>query len=300
MEISGSIFDIKRFAVHDGPGIRTTVFLKGCLLSCEWCHNPEGIHRQAELVYFESRCIHCGACVEACPNQAREIIAGEMVYHPERCEMCARCLEACYAGAIFQYGQETNVEEVMAVLRQDAEFYRASGGGVTLSGGEPLAQERFSIALLRQCKAEGFHTAIDTSGQVPWTVFESVLPYTDLVLFDLKHLDPQEHRRYTGLGNTLILDNLRHLDRSGVKLEIRIPLVPGVNDGSNLDAARAFLGSLGSRPRVRLLPYHPLAGGKYLRLGREYRLSSTASPDAAQMQAAAEALRASGCEVVIA
>lgn len=300
MAIHGSIFDIKRFAVHDGPGIRTTVFLKGCLLSCAWCHNPEGIRRQAELVYFESRCMHCGACVEACPNQAREIIAGEMVYHPERCELCAKCLEACYTGALFQYGQETSVDEVMAVLRQDAEFYQASGGGVTLSGGEPLAQERFAIALLRQCKAEGFHTALDTSGQVPWAVIAAALPYTDLVLYDLKHLDPQQHRYYTGIGNTLILDNLRSLDRSGVRLEIRIPLVPGVNDGPNLDAATAFLGSLESRPCVRLLPYHPLAGGKYLRLGRENRLPAAASPDSAQMNAAAEVLRASGCEVVVA
>ncbi len=300
MVISGNIFDIKRFAVHDGPGVRSTVFLKGCLLACAWCHNPEGIRRQAELVYFENRCIHCGACVEACPNQAREFIAGEMVYHAERCEMCAKCLEACYTGAIFQYGQETSIEEVMSVVRQDAEFYQASGGGVTLSGGEPLAQERFTVALLRQCKAEGFHTALDTSGQVPWTIFESALRYTDLVLYDLKHLDPQQHRHYTGVSNTLILENLCRLDRSEVKLEIRIPLVPGVNDGPNLEAASAFLGKLKSRPRVRLLPYHPLAGGKYLRLGRENRLTAAVSPDAAQMQAAAEVLRASGCEVVIA
>ena len=299
METRGIIFDLKRFAVHDGPGIRTVLFLKGCTLNCAWCHNPEGIRRSPELVYFESKCVHCAACIDACPNGARQMIAGELVYQRDRCTQCGQCMEACYANALFLYGRTVSVGEVMAELRQDEDFYRASGGGITLSGGEPMLQAAFSTAVLRQCKLEGFHTALDTCGNIPWVVLESALPYTDLVLYDLKHLDPAQHRRYTGASNTLLLDNLRRLDQQHVPLEIRIPLVPTINDGENLNAVGAFLQSFDQQVCVRLLPYHRLAGSKYQRLGRENHMPVVEPPCDEQMQAAAEQLKTWGCQVVI-
>ncbi len=294
----GTIFDLKRFAVHDGPGVRTVVFLKGCPLSCAWCHNPEGQARPVELVYLENLCIRCGACAAACPNGARAWVEGSMVYHPELCTQCGRCLEACYAGALLQYGRQVSIAEVMETVRQDRDFYLDSGGGVTLSGGEPLAQPAFAIALLRQCKTEGFHTALDTSGFASWPILEAALSYTDLVLYDLKVLDTQQHRGQTGVDNTLILENLRRLTERKMPLEIRVPVVPGVNDGPNLAATGAFLRQLGARICVRLLPYHSLAGGKYQRLGRANPMPIVDSPLPAAMQAAAEVLRGYGCEIV--
>jgi pyruvate formate lyase activating enzyme len=299
MEVKGFIFDIKRFAVHDGPGIRTVVFFKGCPLSCAWCHNPEGIRREPELVRFEPRCIACHACIAACSHNAREIVEGQMVYHRERCELCGTCLEVCYAGALFQYGRMAGLDEIMSVLRQDEDFYGASGGGVTLSGGEPLAQPQFATALLRECRAAGLHTALDTCGQVAWSLLAAALAFTDLVLYDLKHLDPQQHRHYTGVNNALILENLLRLDRRGVPLEIRIPLVPTVNDGANLEATAAFLRTLENPFRVRLLPYHNLAGSKYQRLERQNRLPPIQPPAAAEVEAAADLLRECGREVVV-
>jgi pyruvate formate lyase activating enzyme len=299
MELTGTLFDIKRFAVHDGPGIRTVLFLKGCTLHCDWCHNPEGIRRQPDLVHFESKCVQCGACVAACPNQALELQAGGITIDRQRCEHSGECLEVCYAGALFRYGREVSVAQVMADLRQDADFYRSSGGGVTLSGGEPLLQADFSIEVLRQCKAEGFHTALDTCGNIPWAVLERALPYTDLVLYDLKHFDSHQHQHYTGASNATLLENLRRLDQRRIPLEIRIPLIPGVNDGENLRAVGAFLHSFEQPVRVRLLPYHRLAGSKYQRLGRENRMPQAATPGAAQLQAAADQLSAWGCQVVI-
>lgn len=295
----GIIFDIKHFAVHDGPGIRTTVFFKGCPLSCAWCHNPEGMRRQPELVRYEGRCITCEACVAACPNVAHENVDGKMVYHRERCELCGECVEACYSNALVIFGRTVSVAEVLAEVRQDADFYRSSGGGVTLSGGEPLAQARFAVELLRQCKAEGLATALDTCGAVPWPVLESALPYTDLVLYDLKLMDAEQHARYTGLSNTLILENLRRLDQRGLPIEIRLPLIPGINDGANLEATRAFLASLAHPVHIRLLPYHRMAGSKYDRLGRENRMPLVEAPTPGQMQAAAAQLQGCGCTIEI-
>jgi pyruvate formate lyase activating enzyme len=297
METTGTIFDLKRFAVHDGPGIRTTVFLKGCPLHCAWCHNPEGIHRQAQWVWFESRCIGCDACLAACPNAALERVSGELVVHHERCDQCGRCREACYADALFLYGRQVSVAEVMAELRQDAAFYRESGGGVTLSGGEPLAQANFATTLLRQCKAEGFSTALDTCGAIPWPILSDALAYTDLVLYDLKPIDPELHRQTTGMSNSLVLENLRRIDQLQVPVEIRIPLIPGVTDGHNLELVCAFLKTLQHPVRVRLLPYHRLAGSKYQRLGLENRMPAVESPTPGQMQAAARQLSGCGCAI---
>ena len=284
--LEGVVFDVKRFAVHDGPGIRTTVFLKGCSLRCVWCHNPEAIDHTPEIMTRPERCIRCGTCLDVCPNGAHQVVVtGEHVYQRELCTRCGRCVEACYAGALEMVGKRVSVADVMAVLREDSAFYESSGGGVTLSGGEPLVQSDFIAALLRTCKAEGFHTAIDTCGHVAWRIFRKVLPYVDLVLCDLKHISPQRHRQYTGASNRLILNNLRRLSDKGIPVEIRMLIVPTINDSRGfIERSARFLASLDNITVVRLLPYHCLAGSKYRNLGRENTLPEIPLSDASPIQ----------------
>lgn len=279
--MKGLIFDLKKFAVHDGPGIRTTVFFKGCPLRCWWCHNPESICPKSELVLFENKCISCGQCFNVCPQQAHEKLPdGSRLYHKDRCALCGKCVENCYAEALLIYGKEVAVEEVMVEIRKDIPFYQNSNGGVTLSGGEPTLQPEFAIALLKQCKVEGLHTALDTCGQVQWKTFEQILPYVDLVLYDLKHIDPTEHKIYTGVSNKLILENLKKLGESGVSIEIRMPIIPGVNDAKeHILRASQFLSQVKNICRVKLLPYHGLSQSKYKRLGQEYKLPDIEPPD---------------------
>jgi pyruvate formate lyase activating enzyme len=297
----GWVFDVKRFAVHDGPGVRTTVFLKGCSLRCVWCHNPESINPYPELLFHPSRCIACGACLEVCPHGAHRMTAGgERTYDRSLCVLCGRCAASCYAEALVMAGQRLSVEDVMAVVRQDATFYTVSGGGVTLSGGEPLFQGAFATALLRQCQAEGFHTAIDTCGHVRWAIVEHALPYIDLVLYDLKHISPTRHQQYTGESNSLILENLRRLSRSGVPIEIRMPIIPTINDDQEtIDEAARFLTSLNNITAVRLLAYHRLAGSKYHSLGRENTLPDVAPPSSRQMRQIASWIRHHGLSVIV-
>jgi pyruvate formate lyase activating enzyme len=298
-EVKGLVFDIKKFAVHDGPGIRTTVFLKGCPLHCWWCHNPESIKREKELVLFENKCIGCGECFKVCPNEAHEILPdGERVYHKERCILCGKCVDICYAEALVMEGKEMTVEEVMVELRKDIPFYENSNGGITLSGGEPMFQHEFALAILKQCKAEGLHTAIDTSGQVSWGVYERILPYVDLVLYDFKHIDAAAHKKYTGVSNELILDNLVKMSEYGVPIEIRIPIIPGINDSKkDVVSAAMFLSTLENITWVELLPYHRLGESKYSRLGEEYKLDGLETPSKEQMNEIAEWIRSYGLEV---
>lgn len=297
----GWIFDIKRFAVHDGPGIRTTIFLKGCGLRCRWCHNPESINPQPELMLHAQRCIDCGACLTVCPTGAHHITArGERTFDRDLCDLCGRCVASCYAEALLMVGRRVSVEDVMAVVREDAPFYERSGGGVTLSGGEPLVQGDFTKALLTQCQAEGFHTAIDTSGQVAWSVINRVLPYVDLVLYDIKHISPDQHQRYTGASNHLILSNLRRLCGCGVPVEIRMPIIPTINDSQEIITSTArFLKSLNNITAVRLLPYHRLAGSKYQSLGMENTMPDVASPSASHMRQIAQWMSQYGLKVII-
>lgn len=266
--ITGLIFDIKRFAIHDGPGIRTTVFLKGCPLRCDWCHNPESQSARPVLAQFKRNCIGCGKCLEACPQQA--LTRGEEGIEIDRtlCQACGSCAAVCYAEALVLRGQVMTVAEVMAEVEKDRPFYENSGGGMTLSGGEPLAQPEFSLALLQAAKAAGLHTCLDTCGYAPWATLEQMLPFVDVVLYDLKGVDPALHRRRTGRPNHLILQNLRSLTQDGVQVMVRSPLVPDLND--NEEAMRdlaAFVLDLKHVPPLEILPYHQLGEGKYEAIG---------------------------------
>jgi pyruvate formate lyase activating enzyme len=209
-------------------------------------------------------------------------------------------VEACYAEALVMVGRRVSVEDVMAVVREDATFYELSGGGVTLSGGEPLLQGDFTVALLKQCQTEGFHTAVDTSGQVKWGVFKQVLPHVDLVLYDVKHISPNHHKRYAGASNQLIINNLRRLNDCGVPIEIRMPIIPTINDSKEtIESTARFLGSLNNITTVRLLPYHRLAGSKYVSLGRENTMPDVASPSYRQLQQIAQWMNQYGLKVII-
>ncbi len=295
----GWIFDIKKFAVHDGPGIRTTVFLKGCPLRCWWCHNPEAISSRPELVFFANKCIGCGECFKVCQRGGHEILdSGERVYHRERCVLCGECVEYCYAEALVMEGKEVSVEDVMIELRKDIPFYENSDGGITISGGEPLFQIEFTLALLRQCKAEHLHTAIDTSGQASWANYEKILPFVDLVLYDMKHIDPERHREYTGVRNDLILENLRKMSQYGVPIEIRMPIIPTLNDyRESIEGIATFLRPLENITRLQLLPYHRLGEAKYERLERDNRMPSIEPPSKEQMQQIATWIQPYGLEV---
>ena len=298
-EVKGLIFDIKKFAVHDGPGIRTTVFLKGCPLACWWCHNPESINLKPELVLFENKCIGCGECFKVCPVEAHEVLKdGTRVYHRDKCLLCGKCTETCYAEALVMEGKEVTVEEVMVELRKDIPFYENSDGGITLSGGEPLLQHSFSLAILKQCKEEELHTAIDTCGHVPWRICEEVLPYVDLVLYDFKHTDSVKHKLYTGVRNELILENLVKMGEYGIPIEVRMPIIPTINDDKEtIVATSIFLKPVKNITRVELLPYHRLGESKYKRLEMEYKAEGLQPPEKERMNEIAEWIRDCGVEV---
>jgi pyruvate formate lyase activating enzyme len=302
MELRGLIFDIERFALHDGPGIRTTLFLKGCPLACRWCHNPESISPRPQLVFLESKCIDCGKCFDACPAGAHERIAdGSRIYHRDKCTLCGRCVEACPPQALVMEGWTISVEDAVAELSRDAPFYRRSGGGITLSGGEPMRQPSFSAEVLRRCREKGIHTALDTSGYAPWDDFEKILPFVDLVLYDLKHADTGSHLSYTGVPNELILENLARIDRTGAAIEIRVPVIPGMNDNrENIEALSGIAGSLRNLTGVRLLPYHGLGEAKYERLGRAYPLGSLQTPSRERMEEIASWFAPTGIRVTVA
>jgi pyruvate formate lyase activating enzyme len=272
-EPSGIVFDIMRFSTRDGPGLRTTVFLKGCPLACWWCHNPESQRPERELMLRPNLCIGCMACLEACPQGAIHSTGLGLITDLEMCQLCGTCLESCYSDARQMVGREMTVSQVMAEIRKDIPFYDESSGGVTFSGGEPLMQNEFLGALLRVCKVEGLHTTVDTCGSVPWSVIDDMRENVDLFLYDLKALDEEIHLKYTGVSNQRILENLVKLSERKQRVRVRAPLIPGIND--SLDDLRRlgdFIAGLPNPVEVELLPYHTVGVEKYRRLGRNYLL----------------------------
>ena len=268
------IFNIQRFSLHDGPGIRTTVFLKGCPLSCQWCHNPESADINPEITYFAEKCAGCGNCARACPSFCH--IFGEEcekehihIYLRTGCTRCGRCVSACRYGALKVSGEEKTVGFILNEVMKDAVFYDNSGGGVTLSGGEPLFQADFSYALLRSFKASGLHTCVETSGYGNFDDLERLAEYTDIFLYDIKETDAERHKIYTSAGNTEILENLRGLERINAAVILRCPVIPGINDRDGHFAAIGNLTrSLKNILHVDVLLYHPTGISKYARLGR--------------------------------
>ncbi|MBQ8509655.1 MAG: glycyl-radical enzyme activating protein [Clostridia bacterium] len=266
---TGIVTDFKRFAVHDGDGIRTTVFLKGCPLKCVWCHNPESIGRTPELAFYREKCAHCGECVKVCPSGAHTIEDGRHRFHREKCTACGKCENACLAGALKLCGREMSIAEVIKVVAEDKMFYETSNGGMTLSGGEPTLQPGFTLSLLKAAKAEGINTALDTCGLTTREIYEELLPFVDTFLYDIKHITDGGHIRCTGHGNERILENLRFLSDAGARIEIRTPLVPGFNDDSETLHGIGRLLSGVNITRAKLLPYHSYASSKYDALGME-------------------------------
>ena len=274
------IFDIKRYAVHDGPGIRTTVFFKGCSLNCQWCHNPEGLESKPELLLNQGRCaIDCRACISVCPQEAISKIGSSVYIDHEKCDLCSECVHSCMYEALLKAGETVSVQDVIREVVKDQIFYDESGGGVTLSGGEPLLQIEFLDGLLDELKSKGIHVALDTSGHSSQKDLDRITGRVDLFLFDLKMMDDRDHEEYTGVSNAIILRNLRELVSSGKAIEVRIPLVCGVNDGdANIRQTVHYLYELENIRDVSLLPYHKGGCEKYIRLRKREKLKNFKPP----------------------
>ena len=295
----GLIGNIQRFSLHDGPGIRTTVFLKGCPLSCLWCHNPENRCAEPEIVAVEGRCMRCGRCAEVCP-QGGVVAGGNGRQQAPTCKHCGACVEVCPTGARQTVGQQMSVAEVLAEVGKDGVFYEESGGGVTFSGGEPLMQSDFLKALLEACAAQGIHTAVDTCGFAATQHLLAVVAATDLFLYDLKTLDDAKHARLTGVSNAIILENLRLLGCVHHNIWLRIPIIPGLNDSAEeLDALARFAASMCGVRQINLLPYHRTGVHKFQRLGRPYELADVRPPSPEYMAAVSQRFAALGLRAKI-
>jgi pyruvate formate lyase activating enzyme len=313
--VLGRVFDIQGFTVNDGPGIRTEVFLKGCPLRCLWCHSPESQSFDPQVAWFEIRCIgveNCGRCLGECPTGAlrkREVKLSQagkaetqlVSIDRSTCDDCGKCAVICPARALSVAGTDMTIEEVMQRVEKDAPYCRKSGGGLTVSGGEPMVQHEFLMALLKKCKDKGFDTCLDTTGYTKWDRYLEILPYVNLFLYDLKHMDSRRHRELTGVSNELILENARRLACEGTDIQMRIPVIPGINDSDeNLRASGAFCAEIGPAVRmVQLLPYHRLGVAKYERLQKKYELESIMPPTDEHMEWCKSIIESYGLRVKI-
>jgi len=276
-DIQGTVFDINRYAIHDGSGIRTTVFLKGCPLRCRWCANPESQKATLELAHLKSECILCGKCLDVCPQNAIRLSDSGHSINRLVCDLCGKCVELCPAEALKSMGRVVSVEDLYSEVAADHAFWERSGGGVTLSGGEPLVQHRFAKVFLKKCRDEYVHTAIETCLHVSSETLADILPFVNTVICDLKIMDEEKHRKYTGVSNTLILKNMVALLKSDQNMLVRMPLVPGINDdASSLSAIGEYLQNHRPGVQLELMPYHRLGEGKYARLGKNCAMGDTA------------------------
>lgn len=290
----GNVYDIQKFSVHDGPGIRTTVFLKGCPLKCLWCHSPESQGFGSDLAFMDIRCIgmkYGAMCMKACDRGAitegapqMDLTGTEEIVRPvidrTKCDVCLKCVTACPSTALYDPRKEMTVEECMQKIRQDKKYYEKSGGGVTISGGEPMSQFAFTLALAKACREEGFSVALDTTGFAPTEQYMEILPYVDLFLYDLKHMDSFHHEKLTGVPNELILHNARELVKAGARFQARFPMVPKLNaTPENIRATAEFCAEIREGiDVVQLLPYHKMGSMKYTRLGKPYKLTNVEAP----------------------
>ncbi|WP_273323510.1 trans-4-hydroxy-L-proline dehydratase activase [Vallitalea guaymasensis] len=297
--MTGTIMNIQKYSVHDGPGIRTTVFLKGCPLKCWWCHNPESQKYKHEIIYFEDRCSACGICEETCSKEAIIIQDSQVIINNDKCNLCGNCTDFCPNNALEYVGRDITVTDLMKEIEKDHVFYEESGGGVTFSGGEPMVQSDFLDKMLRACKEKDIHTAVDTSGYGKWEDFSKILDKVNLFLYDLKLIDNQRHKKYVGTYNEEILDNLRRLSDAGANIFVRMPIIKGINDDDeNISATIDFLSGLRIL-QVNLLPYHKMGMDKYKSLGLQYRLTGTEIPSDTRMNDIAMKFDKAGIEVKI-
>lgn len=298
-ELTATITDIQKFSVHDGPGIRSIVFFKGCPLRCEWCQNPETWSIKPEIMYTPSSCIQCGACQANCPIGAIRLEEDGIHLNYDLCKCCKICIKTCYAEALSVVGKKMNVEAVLQIVLQDLPFYEKSGGGVTLSGGEVLMHADFATELLHRLKEKNIHTAIETCGFGPWEKLQTILDYTDLVLYDIKHMDSNVHKKYTGQGNQQILRNLKNCNSLGKKIIIRMPYIPGVNDTEENLYKVGDLACKLNISMIHLLPFHKMGEGKWNGLGKNYPFSSVEMPSKESLKHAERLFESMGLSVNI-
>ena len=301
-DIKAIIFDIQKFSVHDGPGIRTLIFMKGCPMSCIWCCNPESQSGSFELAFYGEKCIRSDRCLEVCPTQAISLKGNGLDLDKNLCNLCGLCVNACYAEAWKIFGREIDVVSVMKEIEKDILYYKNSGGGVTFSGGEPTLWPNFIRAVSSECRREGIHVAIETCGLIPWDNLEQILETIDLVMFDIKHMDPNKHEKLCGCSNELILGNLKRLSRrNDINVVVRIPIIPGLNDAKdNIEDTARFVISLSGNIRgVELLPYHKYAERKYERIGRRCLLKGLKPPSEEHMQYIKQTIEEYGVSVQI-